>query len=556
MGAVIGDPSEPTAARVRAAVEEIWLRNRASALERVDFLANAIAATLDDRLPDADRREAERAAHQLAGSVGIFGFQRASALAREIETVLAGGEPIDRDRLLEAADSVVALRGHLEADPEVVVAEQPAPATSIDTSSPRLAVAVHAATTEADLFAEASARGYRPVALGAPGDVTPEDPPVVAVVDLDLPEQRGFEVLEQLSACEPPVPSLALTSVGRFGDRVAAARSGARWFLPSDATPEELLDAVEGMLKRAGIDNTTVLAVDDDPSVLAAVEAVLSPAGLDVVTTGSAHDFWAELEHTSPDLVVLDLDMPDVRGDDLCQVLRGDRRWVGLPILFLTGRTDPDTVSAVFTAGADDFVAKPFAGPELLARINNRLERTRLFKAFAETDVLTGLANRRHGEPELAALLRLSERFRQPLSVALLDLDHFKRVNDRFGHGTGDTVLRRFGALLAGAFRGEDVVARWGGEEFLVAMYGMPRDDAVQRVVSVLEQVRAEEFLSPDGEPFAVTFSGGLSTYPDDADTVADLCAAADHALYRAKEAGRDRILSAGTTGGGRAAGR
>ncbi|BAS10557.1 protein RcaC [Arthrobacter sp. Hiyo4] len=244
-----------------------------------------------------------------------------------------------------------------------------------------------------------------------------------------------------------------------------------------------------------------MLAVDDDPAILSAVDAVLSAEGLRTVGLGDPLRFWEVLEEVQPDLVVLDLDMPGIRGDELCRVLRSDAAWAGLPVLFLTGRSDPESVAKIFDVGADDFVAKPFSGPELVARIRNRLERNRLLREIMETDSLTGLSNRRHSESELQRMLAQAERHGQPLSLVLLDLDRFKDVNDSHGHTTGDAVLRRFGRLLRESAHSDTVAARWGGEEFLLGMFGMARDDAVDQVASVLELLGRETFMTRTARP-------------------------------------------------------
>lgn len=524
------------------AIAAIWTRSREGALARVALLEEAVAALIENRLCEDSRRAAEREAHRLAGSAGSFGFHRASQAARQLEWTFAGTEPVAADRMLKAADEVVALRADLDRVP--APAPDHHPRRESDTRG--LIVAVNDGPHRDRIVVAATASGFRPIALG---DLTQfpagDDTVTAALVDLGLPGGAALRLIAQLSASDPAVPSLALTPTDGFCDRVEAARAGARGFMGASAPPEELLAAVEELLARPRVADSTILVVDDDPAILEAVHVVLDTAGLRVVTLDDPAQFWAVLAEEGPDLVILDLDMPNVSGDELCRVVRSDPDWAGLPILFLTARSDPSTVAEMFAAGADDFVAKPFSGPELGARVRNRLERTRLLRAFAETDPLTGLASRRHGEPDLQTLLGLAERHGQPFSIAMLDLDLFKLVNDSHGHATGDAVLRRVGSLLRSSFRREDVVARWGGEEFLLGMYGMTRDDAVQQVATVLERLRGERFLTPSGPPISVTFSAGVASYPDDASSVPDLCDAADQALYRAKRHGRDRVLPA-----------
>jgi diguanylate cyclase (GGDEF)-like protein len=237
--------------------------------------------------------------------------------------------------------------------------------------------------------------------------------------------------------------------------------------------------------------------------------------------------------------------MPGLTGIEVCRVLRNDPRWSRVPVLFLSARTDRESVEQMFAAGADDYVAKPIVADELMLRINNRLSRTRLYRAFGETDPLTGIANRRGANDMLQQLMQLADRYEQPLGVAMLDVDRFKGVNDDFGHAAGDAVLVRLAQLLRRSFRGEDVVARWGGEEFLIALYGMTRQESVRRVAELLERFRAEEFLG-DHPPFRVTFSAGVAQYGEDGTSLAPLLAAADEALYAAKLGGRAAVVPAG----------
>jgi diguanylate cyclase (GGDEF)-like protein len=238
--------------------------------------------------------------------------------------------------------------------------------------------------------------------------------------------------------------------------------------------------------------------------------------------------------------------MPHISGIELCQVVRNDSLWGGLPIVFLTAHTDTEIVNQVFTVGADDFVSKPIVGPELVTRIINRLERIKLLRSLAEIDPLTRVANRQKSTKDLEKFLRLSQRYKQPLCLAILDLDHFKQINDRYGHATGDAVLRQMGQLLLQSFKSEDVVARWGGEEFVIGMYGMTRSEGVQRLVKLLKSLNQPKFTTPDRTQLQVTFSAGVAEYPGDGADLQSLYQSADAALYQAKLAGRCRVFPAG----------
>jgi diguanylate cyclase (GGDEF)-like protein/PAS domain S-box-containing protein len=182
---------------------------------------------------------------------------------------------------------------------------------------------------------------------------------------------------------------------------------------------------------------------------------------------------------------------------------------------------------------------------EMLAANAELASANTVLEERAATDTLTGLANRDRSDAVLAKFIALAERQQVPLSLAFLDLDHFKRVNDQYGHLVGDQVLSAFGTLLRTSFRGADVVARWGGEEFVVGMFGTTRQHAVRRLAVVLTELRDRPFTAPDGTSFHVTCSAGVAQYPTDAPDVATLHRLADQALYLAKAAGRDRVVTA-----------
>jgi diguanylate cyclase (GGDEF)-like protein len=296
------------------------------------------------------------------------------------------------------------------------------------------------------------------------------------------------------------------------------------------------------LLDRESALESKVMVVDDDPLVLATLKALLEPKRIHVTTLDEPLRFWETFERTSPNLLILDVDMPHLNGIELCKVVRNDPRWFGIPILFLTMRRDAETVRRVFAAGAEDFVNKPVVGPELLTRINNRLEHARLYRTFVETDPLTGVANRRKSHTMMNQLIRLAARMHRPFSFAMLDLDKFKQINDTHGHAVGDQVLRKLGNVLLRTFRGEDVVARWGGEEFSVGMFGVGQQDAARRMEGMLDAFRKEEFTTPGGVVFHVTFSAGVAQYPGDGVELQSLYRAADKALYQAKKAGRNRV--------------
>ncbi len=562
-----------------AAIRAIWERRRDEVLTRVDVVEEAVAEALAGSLEEGLRIRAEREAHKLAGSLGTFGFERGSELARDLEVALQASDGSLRSGAPRLARLVMSLRQQLERveksgearngepaigsetaelerrSPHGAREPQPGEGMYADAVGPRAGPTVlilgDGAELSERLAAEARAGGMLARSVHDPADLwaaVREERPDVVLLDLGLPggSRRTLELLSELSEEDRSLPVLVLTGTDAFIDRVEVARRGGSGFLSRSLGPTRVIGAVRDFVERSRATEARVLTVDDDPVVLGAVGAVLARDGLSIESLEDPLRFWEVLEATSPDLVVLDVDMPSVNGIELCRMMRADPRFRDTPVLFLTARTARETVHAIFQAGADDYVAKPVVGPELRTRVENRLERVALLRSLVERDGLTGLLNRRSSETTIGRLLRIAERTEQPFCLAVAGLDHLRRVNDRFGHAVGDAVLERFGKAVAQAFRGDEVVARWGGGEFVLGQVGMGRDDGVQRVADLADEFRDDAFTAPDGSSFGLTVSAGVSEFPGDGTTLPALYRAADGALQKARKAGGDRVLPAG----------
>lgn len=530
-----------------AAIAELWNKFRATIMLRVDVCEGAALALVEGCLGEELRRKAAQEAHKLAGSVGSFGYAEGTRLARELEHLFQGNKPIEPSKGLHTAEIVLSLRKCLGREPSA----PPLSLTSGAVDDPLLMIIDQDKEVVDQLLVIAAGQGLRTtvaLSVAEAREKLAEERPSVVVLDLTFPEGSAdsLKLVEELSSESSGIPVLVLTRKDSFIDRVEVARCGARGFLQKPMPAGEVMDFVNRLIESQRASTPTILAVDDDPQVLRLLQVTLRPSDFNVQTLGDPLRFWEVLESTSPDLLILDIRMPHIGGIELCRVVRNDARWVRLPILFLTAHKDFETVQRVFNSGADDFVGKPIIGPELLTRIQNRLERVQLYRSMAETDPLTGVANRGKSVQTLTQFLRFSDRHRQPVSVAVLDLDNFKSINDGLGHATGDEVLRRLGKRLLKTFRSEDIVSRWGGEEFVVGMYGMRREDGVQRIADLLEGFRTETFAGWEGKECNVTFSAGVAQYPEDGSDLQAVYRAADQALYAAKAAGKDRVMAAG----------
>lgn len=383
-------PTPPAAERISSALDALWPRAQATMFERVGVLEQAARAAAAGQLADALRQQATQEAHRLAGALGTFGLPEGTRIARELETRYGSDAhltPADGARL---AVATVSLRAEVERRPASTAAEAapPAPAVSADVAAapaPAPAEVSDAAATVLVLTSDgAVSQAVHEALAGGPARVVvAADPesvdaaarrPLAVVLDVSAGDAE-WRALSGVAERFPGVAVIVATERGELPDRLRAVQLGAHGFLQKPLTPESVRDAVAAVLPAPGRRRSRILCVDDDPHLLEAVRAVLEPRGVEVHTLNDPLRFWTRLGEVEPDLLVLDIEMPHVNGIELCRVVRADPRWRSLPVVFLTARTEAETLYRVFAAGADDFVGKPFVGPELIARIHNRLER-------------------------------------------------------------------------------------------------------------------------------------------------------------------------------------
>ena len=325
-------------------------------------------------------------------------------------------------------------------------------------------------------------------------------------------------------------------------------------------------------LDRPGPDEdepTRVLLVDDDSQMLRLIGHHLRREGYEVLTAESSKEGLAvALEH-HPQILITDWMMPGMSGLQLCSTLRRSQAGMKMYILLVTARGEDEQVVEAFESGADDYVVKPFNPKILLARVRaaqrmiqlrervedserSRLRQvaelgimTRKLRAAALTDTLTELPNRRYAMKRLKQEWETARRSGRPLSVVLCDIDHFKRVNDDFGHDVGDIVLREVAHTLQAHGRASDVLCRLGGEEFLVINVATDVDTS-EKAAERLRAAIARHTIRKGGFDRAVTLSLGVAQMSAEMESIDDLIKASDEALYAAKETGRNKVCVAG----------
>jgi len=512
---------------------------KAGYAERLAVLEQATHALKEGKLDEQLRSRAEQEAHKLTGSLGSFGFAEGSRLAQDIEQMLLTKNCLDQAQSLHLCELVTQLHQEMAQNLTELTFVEPVssdrrPQLLIVSDDPQLIDPLVKAAAMQKMQVEAAID-----TVAARSAITFQTPDVV-LLDLCFPDgaKNSLTLLAELSNRMPPVPVLVFIDQNSFIDRVEVARHGGRGFLYKSMPPAQVLELVTQLLQRVQTTEARVMVVDDDPQILTFIQNLLAPWGIKLTTLEDPQRFWDTLTEFSPDLLILDVEMPALNGIELCQVVRNDPLWSELPVLFLTAHVEADTVDQIFAAGADDCVSKPIVGPKLVTRIFNRLERTHLLRKMAETDALTGAANRHNFTQALEQFLQLAKHHSQSLCFAILKLDRFKQVNDQYGYAAGDEVLRRLGKLLQRSFHSLEVVARWGDAEFVVCMYGMTKDDGVKRLAKVLEPLLQQVFTGLDYTKFQITFSLGVAQYPEDGINLQTLYKAAEKALQQSKAPG------------------
>jgi diguanylate cyclase (GGDEF)-like protein len=340
------------------------------------------------------------------------------------------------------------------------------------------------------------------------------------------------------------LPLAYLSEENGVGRRIAAAHAGASLFLTKPVDAYAFGAAADQLLAQRRQERMRILVIDDDPAFVDVVAEVLEREGILVRSAPDATHLVELLDEVHPDLILLDAMLPHVSGWDAIRIVRTTPEHRDVPILFLTGLTDLASRVAAFDAGADDYLGKPLVPEELLARVRVRLDRRRLLREMTERDPLTRCLSRRALLDALGSRLSEARRHARVLSLAIIDIDRFKRVNDTHGHLVGDHVLVALGRLLNARFRLEDLRGRWGGEEFIIVFPGETAATAAAVLSRVLDEFRTMSFRSGQGRRFSVTFSAGVAAFPGDGSTVDGLLRAADRRLYEAKSAGRSHVVA------------
>ena len=406
----------------------------------------------------------------------------------------------------------------------------------------------------------------------------------IVLLDVLMPGMDGLEVCRRLkqNPMTAHIPVIMVTALDEPADRVAGLEAGADDFLTKPVNDIALITRIKSLVRlkmltddwiaqattstEIGLDEAVdstkidgdggrILLVDDSPAVAGRIQAMLATLHTVDLETDPQEALFKAAEGDY-DLAIVSLDLKQVDGLRLCSHLKSLDRTRLLPILVIVDPGDNVRLLRGIDLGVNDYLLRPIDRQEMLARVRTQVRRKRFADRLrdnvqmtiemAVTDGLTGLHNRRYLERHLAAMVQQAVARQKPLSVLVLDIDHFKPINDSYGHAVGDDVLREFSRRVRKTVRGFDRACRFGGEEFVVVM--PDTDVALALVVGerLRQKIATDRFNVPNsGGGIDVTVSIGIASLVSSADTPDALLKRADDALYRAKRAGRNRVAAA-----------
>lgn len=493
-----------------------------------------------------------RMAHGLSGSGKTFGFAALSVAARQLETYLHA--LIEKKQLLhpEQRKQLHSLLKELAHAASLHEGGDHVDVIAVAPCSPGAQVSRHVFVVEddvelaAELKIQLSYFGYDVSVFHSTADFRAglqQSDNGVVLMDINFPEDKlgGIHIMAELQKTRTaPLPVIFLSSHDELAVRLEAVRVGGTAYLVKPLNIGALIDKLDELTSNHVAAAYRVLIVDDSTSLAALYAATLEQAGLSVRVVNNPLEVMQPLLEFAPDLILIDMYMPGCSGMELAQVIRQMDAYVGIPIVFLSAETNLEKQLTAVGLGGDDFLTKPIEPQHLISAVNSRIRRSQLLRSFMVRDSLTGLLNHTAIKDQLAHELVRARRQGRPLTFAMIDIDHFKQVNDNYGHPVGDRVIKSLSRLLKQRLRENDLVGRYGGEEFAVILLDADGPTAITVLDGIRRDFAQLHHLAGEQDFFA-SFSCGIADSANH-DDVSRMTDAADKALYQAKHGGRNQI--------------
>ena len=482
--------------------------------------------------------------HRLAGAAGTFGFAKLGERARQLEQRadrwLDSAKP--GSRAVESFSRALQQLASQTPGQERAAAELP---DHHDEPAPGCRIYLLEADPVAGCSMALTLRNFGYLVsqwqdFAALQQAVATEPPDALIVSVQHDsELESVASLQQ--GLDHPLPLLVIHERIDFTSQLAAVRAGAQGFFSRPLDITQLENSLERCLDRQQGEPFRVLIVDDDAELAARYSLVLRNSQMQVQTLTEPTQVLETMPSFNPEVLLLDVNMPGCSGPELAQMIRLHDEWLRVTIIYLSAETDIQRQMAALLKAGDDFITKPISDTALVASVYSHAQRARSLSTALARDSLTGLLKHADIKEQLALEVQRATRSGKPASVVMLDLDHFKHVNDTYGHAAGDNVLRALANLLRQRLRRIDSLGRYGGEEFVAVL---PECTALQ-ARRIFDEIRvrfaALSFYGGDSQEFYVTFSAGICQ-TDGRTASGVLLERTDQALYVAKHKGRNQV--------------
>ncbi len=287
-----------------------------------------------------------------------------------------------------------------------------------------------------------------------------------------------------------------------------------------------------------------ILIVDDESANLRLLQMALEPKGYEVISARDGREALEKVHEKKIDVIILDVMMPGLTGIEVKKKLNENPSTADIPVIFLTGRSELGDKVEGLNLNADDYMTKPYEIVELLARVKTVLNRKTHYETISMTDGLTGLPNIHVYERQLSHLFQIAKRYKRAFSLAIIDIDNFKAINDTYGHLAGDFAIKSLAETIVRTFRKPDITIRYGGDEFVVLFPESKEEQAEVAIQRLKNQINGKEFVMMDGKRILVSISVGLAGYREEYQNESEIFQIADKNMYKEKLAKKQQASS------------
>lgn len=480
--------------------------------------------------------------HNLHGSAGIYGHPALSSAAHQFELLLKSSseqqiEPEALEKMQQAFSAIVS--PSYKASPKD---------TTQKTAKKPIAKITNIYLFEKDsnisqqMALQLNSFGYYTQVFDDTNQLPEVTKDVFIIANTEMLdttlEKYLLKIKDQYTVSTPPI--IFITKKADLSLHLKAIRVGTQGYFVLPFQAEEIIAKIQEINDE--VLPAKVLIVEDSEETAKYYTELFHAVQLETKIIAHPLDLDKILHEFNPDLILMDMHMPGYNGLEIATVIRQRKAFEGIPIIFLSADDDQEKQIKMLNIGADDFITKSSDDHFLILAVKNRIKRYKVLRNLISKDGLTGVLNHTSAQQRLESELALAQRSKIPLSVAIIDLDHFKQINDTYGHPTGDQLLKKICAFLQNRLRKSDIIGRYGGDEFLLIFPNTQGNVAK----SILDGLR-EQFASLTNvktNTFKVTFSAGVASAPPSF-SAEILIQKSDEALYAAKRQGRNNVVLA-----------